>query len=157
MIDTPKIVTLQPQTFAKIHQVIPREQIRQVMGQAIGEINAAIKAQGLAVTGPWFTHHLKQPGEQFDFEVCFPVDRPVAPTGRVQPGEWPAMSVVQTVYQGGYDGLGAAWGEFMEWIERNGHHIAGDFWERYLSGPESGTDASAWRTELNCPLVHNPA
>ena len=41
----------------------------------------------------------------------------------------------------------------MRWIEAEGHIPREDLWEIYAVGPESGQDASAWRTELNCPLV----
>jgi effector-binding domain-containing protein len=153
MIETPKIVTLKPQTTAKIYQVIPCSQIQQEMGKALGELKAAILAQGIAVTGPWFTHHLQPPGENFNFEIGFPVAAVVKASGRVQPGEWPAMSVARTVYHGGYQGLGGAWGEFMEWIEKNDHNVTDEIWERYLLGPESGSDATAWETELNRLLI----
>ena len=63
------------------------------------------------------------------------------------------MKVARTVYQGGYEGLGGAWGELMRWIEAQGHTAATDLWECYLAGPESGPDPSAWRTELNRPLI----
>jgi effector-binding domain-containing protein len=153
VIETPKIVTLQAQTAAKIHQVIPRSKMQQEMGKALSELKAAIQAQGIAITGPWFTHHLQPPGETFDFEVCFPVSAAVQPSGRVQPGEWPAMTVVRTIYHGGYEGLGAAWGEFMKWIQSNGHNVTGEIWERYLAGPESGGDRSLWQTELSRTLI----
>jgi effector-binding domain-containing protein len=153
MIETPKIVTLKSQTTAKIYQVIPRSQIQKEMGKTLGELAAAIKAQGIAVTGSWFTHHLQPPGENFNFEVCFPVAAVVKASGRVQPDEWPAMTVVRTIYRGGYEGLGAAWGEFMEWIKKNDHNVTEEIWERYLLGPESGGDATAWQTELNCRLI----
>jgi hypothetical protein len=52
MIETPKIVTLKSQTTAKIYQVVPRSQIQQQMGKALGELKTAILAQGIAVTGP---------------------------------------------------------------------------------------------------------
>jgi effector-binding domain-containing protein len=153
MIETPKIVTLKSQTTAKIHQVIPRSQIQQEMGKALGELKTAIYAQGITVTGPWFTHHLQPPGENFNFEVCFSVAAVVKSSGRVQPGEWPAMTVVRTTYHGGYAGLGGAWREFMEWIEKNNYNVTNEVWGRYLRGPESGGDATAWQTELNRPLI----
>jgi effector-binding domain-containing protein len=63
------------------------------------------------------------------------------------------MKVARTVYHGPYEGLGDAWGEFMEWIEANGHTPAPDLWECYTAGPESNPDPAAWRTELNRPLI----
>jgi effector-binding domain-containing protein len=155
MIETPKIVTLQSQATAKIYQVIPRSQIQQVMGKAFGELKAALQSQGIAATGPWFMHHLQPPGENFNFEVCFPVAAVVKPSGRVQPGEWPAMTVARTIFHGGYERLGEAWGEFMGWIEKHGHTVTKELWERYLIGPESVGDAAAWQTELTLQLVNH--
>ena len=41
----------------------------------------------------------------------------------------------------------------MSWIELNGYIPAEDRWERYVIGPDSTTDATAWETELNGPLI----
>jgi effector-binding domain-containing protein len=89
----------------------------------------------------------------FDFEIGVPVATAIAPVGRVTPGELPAATVARTVYQGGFEGLGAAWGEFNAWITAEGHTPCPDLWECYVAGPESGPEPSSWRTELNRPLV----
>jgi effector-binding domain-containing protein len=153
VIDTPQIAESAEQLTACIPLVVPRTQIQTVMGPAIREVFATLAAQGIAPTGPWFTHHRRRPSDTFDFEVCVPVASPVAAAGRVQPGRLPAARVARTVYHGAYDGLGAAWGEFCAWIEANGHARREDLWECYLVGPESSSDPAAWRTELNQPLV----
>jgi effector-binding domain-containing protein len=82
-----------------------------------------------------------------------PVTAPVAAAGRVKPGQLPATTVARTVFQGAYEGLGAAWGEFDAWIVANGHTPGPDLWECYVAGPESSSDSASWRTELNRPLV----
>ncbi len=148
MIETPKIVTLPPQITAKIYQVIPCSEIQKVMGKTLQELASVIQAQGVAITGPWFTHHLQAPEENFDFEVCFPVVSTVAPQGRVEAGERPAMKAARTVYHGSYEGLGEAWGEFGEWLRAQGHATAEDLYESYLVGPETSSDPADWRTEL---------
>lgn len=89
----------------------------------------------------------------FDFEICVPVAAPIAASGRVQPGRWPAMRVVRTNYRGDIAGLGEAWGAFEAWIAENGHAVGGDLWERYVAGPESSQDASSWCTELSRQLL----
>ena len=61
--------------------------------------------------------------------------------------------MARTVFQGPYEGLGAAWGEFDAWIVANGHTPGPDLWECYVAGPESSSDPASWRTELNGPLV----
>lgn len=153
MLDQPTIVQTVTRLTAIIHLTVPRDEIQHVMGPGISEIFAAIAAQGIAPAGPWFTHHRTMHPEFFDFEISVPVAAPVVPMGRVQPGVWPAMKVAQTIYRGGYEGLGDAWGEFNDWIAAHGHRPTPDLWECYVAGPESGSDPAQWCTELNRPLL----
>jgi effector-binding domain-containing protein len=153
MIDTPKITNSPAQLMAFIHLTVPRTEIQKVMGPGISEVQAAISAQGIAATGPWFTHHLKMDPKVFDFEICVPVASAISAAGRVKPGQLPAARVVRTVYHGPYEGLGEAWGELGAWIKAKGLTPAEDLWERYVVDPSSNPDPSAWRTELNRPLL----
>ena len=152
MIDTPQITQSAALTTAFIRLTIPRAEIQNVMGPSIGELMSAVTAQGVAPAGPLFAHHLKMDPGTFDFEISIPVLKPVAATGRVQPGTLPARRVARTVYHGSYEGLGGAWGEFGAWMKANGHTPAQDLWEVYAAGPESSPDPANWRTELNQPL-----
>jgi len=153
MIDTPQIVQSTVQLTAIIPLIIPRSEIRHVMGPGIQELMATLAHQGIKPTGPWFTYHRKMDPATFDFEISVPVATPVKAAGRVQPGQRTARKVARTVYHGPYEGLGSAWGEFDTWIKANGHQPAADLWECYVAGPESGSDPTRWRTELNRPLV----
>jgi len=152
MLDTPEIMKTAVQLTALIHLKVPRAEIQKVMVPGLQELKAALEAQGIAATGPWFTHHLKMDPKVFNFEICLPVDKPVTATGRVKPGRLPASKVARTVYHGPYEGLGLAWGEFGAWIEAQGLSPAEDLLERYVAGPESSPDPAKWRTELNRPL-----
>jgi effector-binding domain-containing protein len=153
MIDTPQILQTPAQHTAVIHFRIPRDEIQNVMGPGLGELTAAVAAQGITPTGPWFTHHLKMEPDSWDFEISLPVGTPIMASGRVQSGERPAMKVARTIYHGPYEGLGDAWCEFMDWIEANGHTPAADLYECYLSGPQSSPDPANWRTEFTRPLA----
>jgi effector-binding domain-containing protein len=123
------------------------------MGPGIGEVRAAMAAQGLAPAGPWFTHHLRMDPDIYDFEIGVPVTSPVTATGRVKAGQLPATLVARAVLHGDYEGLSDAWGELDAWIAAQGHTPRGDLWERYVVDPESNPDPAAWRTELNRPLT----
>ena len=153
MIDTPHLTFTTAQPTACIRLTIPRSEIQAVMGPGIGELMAAVQAQGIGPAGPWFTHHLKMDPAVFDFEICVPVTGPVTAVGRVTAGEVPAVKVARTVCQGPYEGLGAAWGEFHAWIAANGLQPAPDLYECYVVGPESSSDPANWRTELSQPLA----
>ena len=153
MIDTPQVMQSAARLAAVVRVTVPRAMIREVMGPGLDELRATVAAQGIGVVGSWFTHHFRMDPEVFDFEIGLPVASPVAASGRVRPGSSPAMTVARTVYRGGFEGLGAAWGEFDAWIASEGHTAGPDLWEFYLAGPESGPDPGSWRTELVRPLI----
>jgi effector-binding domain-containing protein len=123
------------------------------MGPAIGEVFAALAAQGIRAAGPVFSHHHRMQPETFDFEVGVPVETEVTPNGRVKPGELPGATVARALYRGPYEGLGPAWGELQAWIAAEGHKPAANLWESYASGPETSPDPATWLTVLNWPLA----
>jgi uncharacterized protein YndB with AHSA1/START domain/effector-binding domain-containing protein len=153
IIDVPMIAETTPQLAAAIHLTVPRSEIRTVMGPGLNEIMAAVKSQGIGPAGPWFTHHLKMNSATFDFEICVPVSAPVNPVGRVVSREMPAVKVARTVYQGPYEHLADGWKAFDHWMVASGHQPGPDLYECYAVGPESGSDAAEWRTELRRPIV----
>ena len=153
MLDEPEIRTTTARHAAVIRLTVSRAEIQTVMGPAIGEVLAAVAAQEKTPTGPVFAHHFRIDPDVFDFEVGVPLDSPVTASGRVTAGTLPAATVARTIYHGPYEGLEAAWGRFDEWITAQGHTLAADVWECYLTGPESADDPSAWQTELNRPLL----
>jgi len=153
MIDQPTIVQTEALTAAVIRFTIPRDEIREVMGPAIQEVIEVAQAQGIGPSGPVFSHHFKMEPEIFDFEVGVPLSAPLKPTGRVQASELPAAKVIRSVYTGPYEGLGDAWGEFMDMIAAEGHSLTPNLWECYLTNPETQPDSNTWRTELNRPLA----
>ena len=153
MIEPPHLVVTEPQHYAFLRLMCPSAEIQQVMGPGIQEVYAAVAEQGVKPAGPWFTHHLARPVLHCDFEICVPVAAPFKPTGRVEAGEWPAMTVARTVYHGRYQGLPAAWGELEKFVKQQPGRPGSDIWERYLVNPNSNPEPSEWRTELNWPLL----
>jgi effector-binding domain-containing protein len=153
MLEKPQLAVTDERQTAVIHLTIPRAEISHVMGPAIAEVMTTLTAQNVAPTGPCFSYHLRRPTDTFDFEVGFPVSTPVKACGRVKMSKLPAARIAHTVYRGGYEGLGAAWGEFLAWIEAEGLIAKDGLWESYASGPESSPDPEKWHTELNCPLA----
>ena len=153
MIDTPQILDTEAQLTATLHLTVPSVRIREIMGPGLSELRAAVAAQGIDVTGPWFTHHFQRPTDTFDFEICLPVASPISPSGRVQPGQWAAMELARTVYHGPYDKLREAWADFDAWVVSQSLTPCTDLWERYLVGHDQSRAPASWRTELNRPLT----
>jgi len=153
MLDAPQILQVSAQPAAVIHIVIAREKIRTVMEPAMAELQETLARLKIEPTGPMFSHHLRMDPEVFDFEVGLPVSVKIPEQGRVQSGLLPAGKVARSVYRGGYEGLGAAWGDFRDWIAQSGHATAPDLWECYASGPETDPDPLCWCTELYQPLA----
>jgi effector-binding domain-containing protein len=154
MLATPQIIKTNLQQAAVIRLTIPRSKMMEVFGPAVGELMTVLAAQGGEPVGAVFAHHLKMSPETFDFELGVPVSAPVKASGRVKPGQLPAVKVARTVYGGPYEGLPSAWGEFDKWMKANGHEPAEDLWEVYSVGPQSSPDPANWRTELNRPLAN---
>ncbi|MBS0292376.1 MAG: GyrI-like domain-containing protein [Proteobacteria bacterium] len=153
MIDRPQIIDISPaRTTAVVRVCCPREELSCTMGRGVRELLDRIKIQGAQTTGPLFMHHLRGPTDSFDCEVGVAVDHPVHPSGHVHPGQWPAMRVAHALYRGRYEYLPQAWAALRAWIALQGLVSTGEQWECYITGPEIGSDASAWRTELYLPL-----
>ncbi|QIL83083.1 GyrI-like domain-containing protein [Diaphorobacter sp. HDW4A] len=153
MIEPPQITDLaRHHVTAIIHVRCTREEIQLVMGRGVRELLDAVQAQGAKPVAALYTHHLSRPTDRFDFEIGVPVNRPVEATGRVLPGVWPSMRVARTVHCGRYEDLPQSWGQFKQWIETQGLCITSELWECYVTGPERGSDARLWRTELIQPL-----
>ena len=152
-IETPMVVTTSPMFIAKLYAKIPASEIQMQMGRLLQELTDELRKQKIAPAGPWFTHHLRGPAEYFDFEVSFPVASPIKPSGRVEPGEWPEMKMVRTVYHGSYEGLAAGWHEFMMAIDAMGLRVSPEIWEVYRTGPEAESNPQKWQTELSRAIV----
>jgi effector-binding domain-containing protein len=154
MLATPEIIDTDIEDAAVICLTVPRSEMMTVFGPAVGELMAALAAQGIKPAGAVFAHHLKMSPDTFDFELGVTVSAQVKAAGRVKPGHLPAAKVARAVYSGPYEGLSAAWGEFNAWLRANGHTLADNLWEVYLAGPQSSPDPAHWRTELNRPLAN---
>jgi effector-binding domain-containing protein len=100
-----------------------------VFDPAVGELMAALVAQGVEPVGAVFAHHRRMPPDTFDFELGVKVAAPAKAAGRMKPSQLPAVKVARTVYSGPYEGLPSARGEFVKWMKANGHEQAEDLWE----------------------------
>ncbi len=153
MIEEPRITQLEATPTAFIRLTIPRNQMPEVFGPAVGELVSAVTRQGIRMTGAVFAHHLVMDPRTFDFELGVPVSSRISPERRVEAGHRPATRVAQTVHHGPYEELPEAWSRFHEWVKASGHDWASDIWECYLVHPDFDPDPTNWRTQLNRPIL----
>ncbi len=159
MIETPHLITTTPQHTAVIHLKLAMSEMMEQFGPTVGELIAAVAAQGQQPAGPVFAHHLSiapdcdSVPETFDFELSVPVATPVIPSGRMKPSTTSSVRAAKTAYYGPFEGLPAAWSEFMTWIKSQDLKPAMDLYEIYVTGPASSDDSSTWRTEFIRPLL----
>jgi lipopolysaccharide export LptBFGC system permease protein LptF len=59
MLAAPEIIMTNVQEAAVIRLTIPRSEMMKVFGPAVGELMAALAAQGMEPVGAVFAHHLK--------------------------------------------------------------------------------------------------
>ena len=153
MIDKPRLLQTDARETVVIHLSIPRSDMRKEMGPAISDLIDTLGTRGIFPAGPTFAHHFKIDPDIFDFEIGFPVDKPISPAGRVISSQLTVRKVARTVYHGPYEGLPFAWEAFMSWIEEEGLTPASDLWEIYLDYPDLPSDPARFQTELNRPLI----
>jgi len=107
MIEVPRVVETEAVPIAKLYAKVPISETQTQMGLLLRELGEELQRQQVRPVGAWFAHHFRRPDEFFDFKVCFQLEKPISPNGRVEPGEWSAIRMVRTVYTGPYQGLEA--------------------------------------------------
>ncbi len=86
-----------------------------------------------------------------DVEICIPVARSVAGEGEVYGAELPAADVATTVHQGAYAELGHVYQTLADWIQGQGHEVAGPPREIYLNDPRTVAEEELL-TEIDWPI-----
>ena len=153
MNEIPEVLEAASLLTAVVPLVARNDQLKSVIGPAIGEVAMALKQCEVMPCGALFVLVKSRRDGVLDLEVGFPVPEEIAPSGRVVSSELPAARVARVLYQGGYEGLADAWAELDRWVEAEGLAASEMGWEFYVRGPESSPDPSEWWTELSRMLL----
>lgn len=148
-----KVETIAAQHAAVVRAEVPPDELPQVFERAFHEVMRVAGEQGIAITGPPFGFYPRMPTETVGVAAGFPVSTPVAPDGDVVPMELPGGRVITGTHIGSYDSIAATYQELMQWAAAEGHGLAGQMWESYLSDPAAEPDTSTWRTLVTWPLA----
>jgi DNA-binding transcriptional MerR regulator len=100
-------------------------------------------------------HHEELSPKCFDLETCVPVERAVGRSGDIVCRTLAGASVIKTTHAGAYDGIEAAYGALLRWMENHSRTPLRPMMEIYVAGPD-GAARDDCRTEVLWP-VSGPA
>jgi effector-binding domain-containing protein len=149
VLDAPEVPTV-----VNVAKDYPMDRMTEIFDSTFTALFPALGAQGIQPVGPAFSLHTRMPTETVDFEVGIPVDRPLAASTTsdagltLSPSRLPAGRIAIISHLGAYDGLGDAWGRFMQAVADSGNQPALPFWEIYVTEPSPEADPSTMRTDL---------
>ena len=149
----PEIVEQPEQITMVITRVVSMTEIASVFDTAFPTLAGVLADQQVQPLSPAFALYHGAPTDTADMEVGFITGSPVEPVGEVVVGTLPGGRIARTVYAGGYDGLGEAWGGLIGWVAEQGLATTGEMWEVYLNEPTPDGDPADNRTELNLQLA----
>ncbi|ANE03968.1 GyrI-like domain-containing protein [Corynebacterium crudilactis] len=117
-----------------------------------------LAAQGIHPIGPGYALYTSVPSDTVSLEVGIPVDQPLdgditADNGIVLKNSTiPGGKIARISHLGSFDGLGQAWGTFMESVAQAGHSADMPFWEVYVTEPSPDMDPATLQTDLYTKL-----
>ena len=156
MIESIAVEELEPQPAAAMVGRCRDDEIGPFVGEAYGDVMAALTAQGLAPAGPPFVRYatggadgMDASGHAYVFGVTagFPCSGPAAEDGSVVPVTLQGGSAVVAVHGGAWTDIVAAYSAVAAFMAEHGLEAAGAPWETYLDGPE----VQLHRTVLRAP------
>ena len=152
-IEDPGIVEQPEQITMVVKRQVPMADIAGVFDTAFPALGAVLADQQVQPLSPAFALYHGAPTDTADLEVGFVTGEPVTPVDDVRVGLLPGGRVARTVYAGGYEGLGGAWGALFGWVAEQGLEPTGEMWEVYLNEPTPDGDPADNRTELNLQIA----
>jgi len=147
-----EIHELHPREAAVIRVEVPVDGLPKAIGQALADIEAAMRGAGVALAGPPFTRYQAFGQPDVIAEVGFPVMRPAPTVGLVEPVRLPGGRVASIVHVGPFDTIDQTYDHLQCVLDDSGLHAAGAMWEVYWSDPSAEPDPATWRTEILVPL-----
>jgi DNA-binding transcriptional MerR regulator len=90
--------------------------------------------------------------DDFRFDLCFPVPRPLPESAGVICRELPATRLAYTLYRGSYDTVFNVHLELRVWVAEHGLTVTGPSRERGIVSEEDTPDQQQWVTEVALPV-----
>ena len=145
---------LAPQPVLVARRRVPRSEIANAIGGALGEIFHYAQQHGLALAGHPITRYLDAGPGLLTIEPGMRLagPAPAGGAGAVVADTLPGGPAATTIHHGPYDTLADAYAALQSWMEANGHSPGGAPWESYITDPAEHPDPKDWKTEICWPL-----
>ena len=111
------------------------EKLPQVLGESYTAIGQYLGSLGEAPSGAPYVAYYNMDMQDLDIEIGFPVSKPVAGAGAIQPSQMPAGKYATCLHQGPYKDCGGAYEALTLWVKEHGYETAGGVYEVYLNDP----------------------
>ena len=144
---------------AAIGAVVDRADALAWLQGALGELHAAVRAQGLPAAGPSggvFASELFQ-RDRGRATVFIPVPGPVRPIGRVTSLVVPATELAIICHHGSLADADLSYATLGSYATTHEISIDGPLREYYLRGAGDTADEADWRTEIGWPIFRADA
>lgn len=127
--------------------------IQDEIGAAFGALFAYLGEMGEYPSGEPFALYFGPEFDPNDFEmeVCVPVNRVLEGRGDIESVELPGILAVSTIHKGPYSKMESTYAEMEAWREENGYEVAGPWREIYLNDPSQVGEANLL-TEILIPV-----
>ncbi|GLZ50397.1 MerR family transcriptional regulator [Actinomycetospora sp. NBRC 106378] len=140
-------------TVTAVSGAVARDDVLDWYADAMAEIDGAVDAAGVTVTGPVggrYDNELFTAGHG-TMTVFAPTSGPVR-SGRVAPLELPARDLALTVHHGPHADIDVTYGALGRHLAEHALVVDGPVHETYVVGPRDTDDETAWRTEIGWPV-----
>jgi effector-binding domain-containing protein len=123
----------------------------QTLDEGYGTIAGYLNDLGEKPAGSPYVAYFNMDMENLDIELGIPVGKELQGQGRITVCQMPGGTAATCVHTGPYDGLKEAYRALSQWIQEQGHQMAGVAYEVYVDDPRD-TPPEQLRTRILFPL-----
>jgi effector-binding domain-containing protein len=145
--------TEKPSNFLFIHKTGTGQDLENYFMECYMALGKYIAMNGAKSNGAPFSLYYKWENNQFDLDICAPVDKVLKGDATIKPGKLKGGKILTIKYYGPYEGTGRAHAAAMKWIDDNKSKMTGAPREVFITGPMTEKDPAKWLTLIVYPVL----
>ncbi|GEM_PF-1792239 len=130
------------------------EEIAKSMGEAYGELMEYLTRNDVIPAGPPFARYTGayESGQPLRFEAGFPVEQEIPSESNISFKIYPAGRAITAQHTGPYQSLFITYNKVIKHAMEKNLKRKGEFWETYLTDPQTEPDSTLWVTMVYYPI-----